>query len=203
MSCLYTYSKVQNSSIFTSESTHLVQKMFSCVTNVNSSSFAHPSHNPSNVRCKAQHTVMENIIKLISIQYNLIVEVTPNKIFYQYFGIFGPVTIPTTGPEWIPIRSWSRKFGTRGTLKFPEAAARSKAIDAITITCLFPRNCYKRISNFSSVLLLFLMIILSSISYCKTNPFYLVFPQRSKNRWWLLQGDWSYERWTFVSFDRG
>ena len=72
------------------------------------------------------------------------------SVTYRYLGIFGPVTIPIAGPEWMPIRSCKRNFGTREILKIPEAAERSKAIDAISITCLFPIKCLFKDYHLSS-----------------------------------------------------
>ena len=62
---------------------------------------------------------------------------------YKYFGVLDPETMPIADPEWIPIRSCRRAFGMWGILKTMDAHKRSRAIDAISETCLLPTKDWK------------------------------------------------------------
>lgn len=64
-----------------------------------------------------------------------VLTVSPNK---QYRGILLPTIPATTGPVWAPLRICSRSPGRLGTWKTEDAANRSRAIVAISDTCLSP-----------------------------------------------------------------
>ena len=77
---------------------------------------------------------------------------------YKYFGVFDPETMPRADPVWIPIRSCNRALGMWGILKTIDAHKRSKAMDAISETCLFPTimklytlKCYQSNVHFKKI----------------------------------------------------
>ena len=74
-----------------------------------------------------RHIQFANIIYTENVSYT-----------HQYLGIGDLVTMPVTGPEWIPIRSFSPEFCILEILKSHFSPTRSKAIDAISTTCLVP-----------------------------------------------------------------
>ena len=65
-------------------------------------------------------------------------ELTISIYTYKYFGVFDPETMPRADPVCIPILSCNRALGMWGILKTMDAHNRSKAMDAISETCLFP-----------------------------------------------------------------
>lgn len=56
----------------------------------------------------------------------------------QYRGMVRPTTPATTGPVWIPMRSFKVSLGRCEMEWVLTAASRSKAIDAISPACLSP-----------------------------------------------------------------
>ena len=119
--------------------------MFRCFTDMNPHSIAHFSNQTSNVcswsdratnliaftnkEAYFTHILKSIIYRIITLRQNYT---------YKYLGVFAPETMPIADPEWIPIRSCRRALGIWGILKTIDAHKRSKAIDAISETCLFP-----------------------------------------------------------------
>ena len=116
--------------------------MFCCFTNMNPHSVAHLSNQTSYI-CSGSNRagIRTHIWKQLSLQWAYIIhswDFITLIYTYKYFGVFDPETMPRADPVWIPIRSCNRALGMWGILKTIDAHKRSKAMDAISETCLFP-----------------------------------------------------------------